>query len=39
LPTQTKNQRSDMAEDSFSRYLLLPELQLFETRPLGKGCA
>jgi hypothetical protein len=25
LPTQTPNQRSDMAEDSFSRYLLLPD--------------
>src|SRR3954464_2969057 len=25
-----------MAEDSFSRYLLLPELRLLETRALGK---
>ena len=26
-----------MAEDSFSRYLLLPELRLLEARPLGAG--
>ena len=25
-----------MAEDSFSRYLLLPELRLLETRALGR---
>ena len=28
-----------MAEDSFSRYLLLPELRLLESAPLGRGRA
>ena len=26
-----------MAEDSFTRYLLLPELRLLEARPIGAG--
>src|SRR3954469_20188450 len=26
-----------MAEDSFNRYLVLPELRLLEARPLGRG--